>query len=113
MFGDVGYLREFRANWRALTAAIVGMAFGYTFTIYLTNIVSPYLIDAFGWSKSEFALLGLAVLVFVFWSPIAGRITDIVGVRRMVLTSIFAVPLSYTACSLMTGTFIQFYLLYI
>src|SRR5438067_6684701 len=109
----MGYLGEFRANWRVLSAVSLGLAVGYTLNNYLTNIFSPHLIKAFGWAKSDFALLGLAVLVAVLVQPAAGRLTDAVGVRRMATVGVICSPLMYIAYSRMTGDFALFFLLYI
>jgi len=103
------YFSEFRINWRALTAASLGLAVGYTFINYVTNIFAPYLIRDLGWDKSDFALLGLIVLVAAVCQPVAGRLTDIVGVRRMALVGAISAPLLFVMLSRMTGPFWQFY----
>jgi MFS family permease len=107
----MSYFSEFRADWRALAAASVGLAVGYTFTNYVTNIFSPYLIRDLGWAKSDFALLGLIVLVAAVCQPVAGRLADAFGVRRMALVGVIAAPLLFVALSRMNGPFWQFYVI--
>ena len=107
----MGYLFEFRLNWRALAAASLGLAVGYTFINYVTNIFSPFLIADLGWQKSDFALLGLIVIVAAVCQPVAGRLADLIGVRRMALIGVIVGPLLFAALSLMTGPFWQFYVI--
>jgi MFS family permease len=109
----MGYLAELRTNWRALTAATLGLSVGYTLNNYITNVMSPYLLKDFGWSRSDFALLGLAVIIAAVTQPIAGRLTDAFGVRRVALLGVLAAPLIFLAYSRMSGDFSAFYALYI
>ena len=90
----MGYLSEFRLNWRALAAASLGLAVGYTFINYVTNIFSPFLIADLGWQKSDFALLGLIVIVAAVCQPVAGRLADLIGVRRMALIGVIGLLIS-------------------
>lgn len=105
----MSYIGEFRLHWRALAAASVGLAFGYTFNNYVTNVFSPHLIAEFGWKKSEFALLGLIIIVAVICQPIAGRLADIFGVRRIALIGVIGAPLLFLALSQMSGSFTLFF----
>lgn len=107
----MSYLSECRVHWRGLTAASVGLAVGYTFTNYVTNIFSPHLIRDLGWDKSDFALLGLIVVVAAVCQPVAGRLVDRFGVRRMALVGVVCAPLLFLALSRMTGPFWQFYII--
>jgi MFS family permease len=107
----VRYWREFGAGWRALAAAGLGLAFGYTLNNYVTNVFAPHLMTEFGWSRSEFALLGLAPLVSLVCQPLGGRLTDVVGVRRLAAVGVVSGPLIYIALSLMKGDFLAYFLL--
>lgn len=107
----MGYLGEFRLHWRALTAASIGLAVGYTFTNYVTNVFSPDLIRDLGWEKSDFALLGLIVVFAIICQPIAGRLADAFGVRRMALVGVLGAPALFLVLSQMTGPFWQFFMI--
>lgn len=107
----MSYFSEFRTNWRALAASSLGLAVGYTFINYVTNIFSPHLIRELGWSKADFALLGLIVIVAAVCQPVAGRLADRFGVRRMALVGVISAPLLFVLLSRMTGPFWQFYLI--
>jgi MFS family permease len=106
----VAYFREIGGNWRALAAASIGLAAG-TITNYVNNLFTPQLIAQFGWSRSEVSLIGVTVLVAAVCLPIAGRLTDVLGVRRMALVGVISSPLVFVALSLMQGDFRQFFLL--
>ncbi len=107
----MSYLSEFRSNWRGLTAAGIGLAVGYTFINYVTNIFSPYLIRDLGWAKSDFALLGLVVIVAAICQPLAGRLTDAIGVRRVAAIGVVSGPVLFLLLSQLSGPFWQFYVI--
>jgi MFS family permease len=104
-------LAELRNSWRFLTAAFVGLAFGYTLNLYLANTFAPYLLREFGWQKSQFALLGETVLAATVTLPVVGRLTDTFGARRIVAVGVSLTPFLFIALSRMTGSFSQFFLL--
>jgi MFS family permease len=103
------YLAELRANWRPLTAAAIGLSIGYGSNVYVTSIFSPHLIAAFGWSKAQFALLGITILIAIAGMPIVGRLTDVFGVRRVALVGVAGTPLIYVLFSLSPGPFWYFF----
>lgn len=105
------YFTEFRQNWRVLAASCVGLGGGYQLSHFLTNIFAPHLLAEFGWSKSQFALLGLSVLVIIISSPLWGRVIDRVGAKRVVMGAIAATPLTYLALSFQNGSFAVFYVI--
>ncbi|MET0377280.1 MAG: MFS transporter [Rhizorhabdus sp.] len=109
----MSYLGEFRTHWRPLLAASIGVGFGYSLNSYLTNIFAPHLIQEFNWSRSDFALLGLAIIVIIISAPVTGLLTDRFGVRKMVSAAIVATPISYLGFSVMSGSFGQYYFLYV
>lgn len=104
------YLGEFRLNWRQLLAASIGMAFGYTLNNYLSNVFIPPLVREFHWPRSNVALIGLAALLSLVFQPLAGRLTDRLGVRTVALIGVLAGPLIFVALSLQHGSFWEFFL---
>lgn len=99
----VGYLSELRINGRALTAACIGMGAGFLLNHYIANIFTPHLLDEFGWSKADFALIGTLGLLSLFIVPVVGRMTDMFGVRRVAMVGVLAFPLTFVAYSMMPG----------
>lgn len=105
----MSYVGEFRKHWRALAASSVGLGFGYTFTNYVTNVISPHLIAEFGWPKSQFALLGVVIVVAILCQPVAGRLADAFGVRRIAAVGVVSAPILFLALSRMNGSFGVFF----
>ncbi|RJF93046.1 MFS transporter [Sphingomonas cavernae] len=99
----MGYLQELRAQWRPLVAALIGLGCGFSMTNYVTSIMAPHFLREFGWSKSEFALIGSLGLVSVAFFPFVGRLTDMIGVRRTALIGVIVAPLAFLGLSQMTG----------
>ncbi|HSW11888.1 MAG TPA: MFS transporter [Solimonas sp.] len=97
------YLGELRTNWRALLASTIGHGAGLAASAYIIGTFAPHLIQEFGWSKSDFALLGTATLLTLVCLPVIGRLTDLFGVRRVAVTGAVFLPLSYLALSVFNG----------
>jgi MFS family permease len=107
------YLSEFRTEWRALAAGIVGMAVGLGYVSTTTSVFAPALLAEFGWSKAEFALTASLVLVLVIAIPLAGRLTDLLGVRRTALIGTLALPTVALAYTTMSGDIRHYLILYV
>lgn len=105
----MGYLSEFRLNWPNLLGAALGLGFGTAINHYMMNLFGPALIAEFGWTRSQFALVGSLGLVSLLFMPIAGRVTDKYGPRTAAIIGFSVVPAGYFALSLMTGNIYQFY----
>ena len=100
-------LAELRRGWRPLSAASIGLAFGYTLNNYVMNLMSPHLIAQFGWDRASFALLGLVVILAIVCQPIAGRLADRFGERSIAMIGVICAPLLYLLLSRQTGSFAQ------
>ena len=61
-----------------------------------------------GWSRSSYALLGSLSIVPTLCFPVAGRLADVIGVKRTALIGIIVLPLGFLAYSLMTGAIWQY-----
>lgn len=104
------YMREFVSNWQALAAACLGLVAG-TITNYVGNLFSPYLVAEFGWSKSQFALVGLTVVIAAICLPVVGRLADRHGMRRIAIFGVVGLPLVFTGLGLQQGSFTVYFLL--
>lgn len=104
------YLGEFRAYWRSLAAASIGLGAGYTTVNYINNLFTPHLLKQFSWSRSDIALVGMAAFLGFICQPIAGRLTDVFGVRRMALIGVIGAPVIFIAMSAMNGEFTLYFL---
>lgn len=103
-------LSEFRLNARTLAAASLGLSAGMVVN-YLNSLFGPHLIAAFGWTKADFALIGLTILAAAVCLPVAGRFVDRIGARRMAGIGIVALPAIFLAMSAMNGNFALYFVL--
>lgn len=99
----MGGLGEFRRNWRPLSASFIGMASGLSLNSYILSVFAPYLLEEFGWSRAQWATLGIVQLSLLLVMPLVGRLTDLFGVRLVAAVGAVAFPLSLLAISGMNG----------
>ena len=91
------YLGELRTEWRALTAAVLGLSSGLMMVSYVLGMIGPSLVAEFAWSKSQMALVGTLSIGAIFVLPIVGRLTDVTGVRKMASIGVITAPLLFAA----------------
>lgn len=102
------YIEELLRHRRVLGAVCTGMAAGWLLNHYVANLFAPHLIEEFGWSRSDFALIGSLGIIALFVVPVIGRLTDIIGVRPVAAVGVASFPLSFVAFSLMSGSIVVF-----
>jgi MFS family permease len=105
------YWGEIRTKWRFIAATCIGQAAGYSIVTYINNIFTPHLLQAFHWSRSDFAWVGTALLLGILIQPITGRLGDAFGAKRVAAVGVFGGPLVFVGLSLMTGEIWQFFVL--
>ena len=105
----LSYFGEFRAHWHNLLGAGLGIAFGAALNHYMTNLFGPAMIAEFGWSKADFALIGVMPLATMLVIPFQGRLTDRLGVRLTASIGVAVLPLTFLALSAMSGNILQFF----
>ncbi|MFM5906641.1 MAG: nitrate/nitrite transporter [Novosphingobium sp.] len=103
------YFGDLLRNWRVVLAAGLGMAVGLQMFSYITSIFAPFLIKEFGWARSTFALIGFTMLVTLPTMPIAGRLADRFGARRMALIGVLLLPLAIWSYSRLDGSFAGYF----
>lgn len=96
------YLGELRTEWRALTAAVLGLSSGLMMVSYVLGMIGPSLVAEFAWSKSQMALVGALSIGAIFVLPVVGRLTDVTGVRKMASIGVIAAPLLFAALTRVT-----------
>lgn len=104
---------EFRRHWRPLTAAFLGMGSALSLNSYILSTFAPYLIGEFGWSRSQWALLGIVQGLVLICLPVAGRLTDLFGVRRVAAVGALSFPLFLLAIASMNGDIRVYLAIYI
>lgn len=100
---------EFRREWRPLLGAFIGMGSALSLNSYILSIFAPYLIKDFGWTMSQWSGLGTVQMLIMFCTPVAGRLADLFGVRRVAAVGAISFPLCLLAIAMMSGN-IQTYL---
>jgi MFS family permease len=104
---------EFRQHWRPLLGAFLGMGSALSLNAYLLSIFAPYLIEEFGWTRSQWAMLGIVQVLMLVCLPIAGRLADLFGVRRVAAFGALTFPLFLIAITMMNGSIQTYLVIYI
>lgn len=102
------YLGELRTHWRSLLASTLGHGAGLGASAYILGTFAPHLLAEFGWSKADFALMGTVTLLTLVCLPFVGRLADLFGVRRVAITGVIFLPLSYYGLSYFNGELYHF-----
>lgn len=104
---------EFRQHWRPLLGAFLGMGSALSLNAYLLSIFAPYLIEEFGWTRSQWAMLGIVQILMLVCLPVAGRLADLFGVRRVAAFGALTFPLFLIAITMMDGSIQTYLIIYI
>lgn len=104
---------EFRQHWRPLLGAFLGMGSALSLNAYLLSIFAPYLIEEFGWTRSQWAMLGIVQVLMLICLPVAGRLADLFGVRRVAAFGALTFPLFLIAITMMDGSIHTYLAIYI
>ena len=105
---------EFRFGWPVIFASAIGIGLGMSpLPFYTIGVFVAPLTDEFGWGVDQI-MLALPIFTFgaLFVSPAVGFITDRVGVRKVVLTSIVLFSLTMMSFSLNTGSTAMYLILW-
>lgn len=107
--------REFRFGWQVVAASALGIGLGLSpLPFYTIGVFVAPLKAEFNWTTSQ-VFLGLPVLTVgaLIMSPIIGLLTDKLGVRKVVLTSIVAFSCTMMAFSLNSGSMLYYLFLWL
>lgn len=106
------YWGELLQHIKPLTAASLGVGTSLPLFAYTNSVFAPHLIEEFGWSRAQFALISLTMLTTLFVLPVIGRLTDKIGVRRVALAGTLLIPICFAAYALQTGSFTVYALVF-
>lgn len=101
-------IEEFRRFRAPLLGAVLGMGSGLLLNNFILSTFAPYIIEDFGWSRSQWAMLGVASILMIVCQPIAGQLTDRYGVRRVAAVGALSFPFFMVAFSLVTANIYLF-----
>ncbi|MBY0563596.1 MAG: MFS transporter [Hyphomonadaceae bacterium] len=103
---------EWRAGWRAVVAAGLGVATGLSLFAYVVSLFIRQYAAEFGWTRGDIAATALATLSAGLLAPLIGRLTDRVGVRPMIVICTLGYGLVCCAMAAQTGDIRVYYGLY-
>lgn len=109
----MSYFREFKINWRSLIATFIGIGTGSAIGHYTLSLFGPPLIEEFGWSRADYALVGSLQIFTLLFTPFAGRFTDRFGVKIAASIGFAAMSLGFFAYSFMSGSLIEFFVIWV
>jgi MFS family permease len=109
---EVVHVREFRRGWRIVLLAFIGATSTVSVTmLYGFGAMVLPLSNAFGWARGE---LQIAIACMsggiVVATQLAGWLNLRVGLRRLTLLSLLALPLAYLALTGLSGSILWLYL---
>ena len=97
---------EFKTGWQVVLSSAVGIALGMSpLPFYTIGVFAGPFMQEFGWQINQ-VMFALAVftIVAMLSSPLVGYLTDRLGVRKVVLTSIVLFSFTMMAFSLNNGS---------
>ncbi len=97
---------EFRYGWPVVLSSALGIALGMSpLPFYTIGVFAGPFMQEFGWSIAQvMSALAVFTMVAMFTAPLVGYVTDRVGVRKVVLTSIVLFSLTMMSFSLNNGS---------
>ena len=109
----LSYFSEFKINWRSLLATFIGIGTGSAIGHYTLSLFGPELIEEFGWSRADYALVGSLQIFTLLFTPFAGRFTDRFGVKIAATVGFVSMSLGFFAYSMMSGSLIEFFVIWV
>jgi len=105
---------EFKYGWPVVLASALGIALGMSpLPFYTIGVFAGPFVQEFGWDISQvMSALAVFTLVAMGSSPLIGYLTDRLGVRRVVLTSILLFSLAMMAFALNNGSLLRYYVIW-
>lgn len=113
MAGAGSDFSEFRRHWRPLLGSFIGMGSALSLNSYILSIFAPFFIRDLGWSEEQWASLGAVQMLIVFCTPVAGRLADKYGVRRVAAVGALSFPLLLVAIATMRGDLATYFAIYV
>lgn len=102
-------------GWVVVFAAVIGLMFGFSSMIGVTFglFIKPFTSE-FSWTRTEVALGFTAqTCTVMLLAPVAGKLVDRFGVRKVLLPSIMSLAMVTASMSLLSGNLIYFCSMYV
>lgn len=102
-------------GWWNVVASFLGLSLSYAmFTVFAFGTFVAPLEAEFGWNRAEISFaLTITNITIVFSSPLVGWLIDRVGVRRVMIPSVFLMGLAVAAMYQIQGNIWHLYALYL
>ncbi len=99
-------VKEFKYGWPVVTSSALGIGLGMSpLPFYTIGVFIAPFSEEFGWRVDQILFaISIFSLTALFTSPLIGYITDRIGVRKMVLVSIFTFSMCFMAFCLNNGS---------
>jgi sugar phosphate permease len=97
--------QEWRAHWRVVVGTFLGMAVGYPAWSFCQSMFIKPLEMEFGWSRTQIAFAFNISIFLGVLAPLVGRLTDRIGVRRVLVTGFIGLGVMYLALANMSGAY--------
>jgi predicted MFS family arabinose efflux permease len=107
-------MREFRYGWPVVLSSALGIALGMSpLPFYTIGVFAAPLSAEFGWTIAQImSALAVFTMVAMVAAPLIGYLTDRVGVRKVVLTSIVCFSFGMMSFALNNGSMTRYLLLW-
>lgn len=103
------YSPEWKRGWSVVAAAAVAMGCGTGLWALTSSLFIQPLEQAFGWSRSQIALLNLLGLLSALAMPVVGLLVDRIGARRVATTGLIILGCCLLAFTTLSGSLVQLY----
>lgn len=104
-----GARAEWKANWRVVLAAAVGISTGMLLYNFVSSVFIEHYEAEFGWSRGQIALGNVGLLIGALSAPLVGRQVDRVGVRRVLFMVTIGYALVCVGMAVQTGSLVLYY----
>lgn len=109
--GDLDARAEWKRGWRVVLAAAIGISTGMLLYNFISSVFIQHYEAEFAWSRGQIALGGVGLLLGALSAPLAGKMVDRIGVRRVIFLASIGYALICVAMAMQTGSLALFYLL--
>lgn len=107
--GQAAYWQELWRERLPLSAAALGTGFSISLNMFIASVFVPAMQAEFGWTGAQISIAASFGLIGLFTFPLAGRLADRFGSRRVMLGGVGAIPGCYLLYSFQSGALWQFY----
>jgi MFS family permease len=106
---EAAYWQELWRERLPLSAAALGTGFSISLNMFIASVFVPAMQAEFGWTGAHISIAGTFGLIGLFTFPLAGRLADRFGSRRVMLGGVVAIPGCYLLYSFQSGALWQYY----